>query len=533
MMKLVRAIWGRQSRRARGTSRAGGQRGQAVSPHLEVNLARLRELFGASGDLAVRYFRPGLAPEVPAAVVYIDGLVDTALLDRHVLEPLLRSERGRAGLLRGAGAALASYASERLVSAAEVELVTALEEASCQLLAGRAVVFWQGSTAALAVTVRGWAARAVEEPGTESVIRGSREGFTEDLRTNLALLRRRIRSPGLRVEYLTLGRRTNTQVAVVYVDAVASPSTVAEVKRRISGIDIDSVLESGYIEQYIEDSPWSPFATVANSEKPDVVAAKLLEGRVAILVDGTPFVLLVPYLFIESLQSAEDYYSRPFYVSMLRLIRLAAFGVSVLLPALYVAAVSFHQELIPASLAITVAATREGTPFPAIIEALGMGVVFEILREAGVRLPRPIGQAVSIVGALVIGQAAVSAGLIGSLMVIVVALTGVATFVVPAQIDAGIVLRAVYTVLAGVFGLYGIVLGLVVTVAHAAVLTSFGAPYLSPVAPFSRTGAGDTIVRVPLWTMRLRPEALRSPDRVRRRGRVRVGVQPMRGRRET
>jgi len=308
MRRLVRGIWELRDRAARGVSRAGERKGQAISPQLEANLARLRELFGGSGDLALRHFRPGLAPEVPAAVAYVDGLVDAALLDRHVLEPLLRSERaGSTGRTRAAGASLAAFAGERLVSAGEVSLVTTLEDAAGQLLAGRAVVFLQGSTAALAVTVRGWAARAVEEPGTESVIRGPREGFTEDLRTNLALLRRRIRSPLLRVQYLTLGRRTNTQVAVVFVEGVALPSTVAEVKRRIGGIDIDSVLESGYIEQYIEDAPLSPFASVANSEKPDVVAAKLLEGRVAVLVDGTPFVLLVPYLFIESLQSAEDY----------------------------------------------------------------------------------------------------------------------------------------------------------------------------------------------------------------------------------
>lgn len=515
MIRFIKILWGKRHA-PRRWSPIVGQQGVELSSSLEVNLRRLKDLFGASGDLAARLFRPGVASAAQAAMVYVDGLVDAALLNRHVLEPLLRREEGK-GRVREAGATPVDRAAERLVSAAEVSPVRTIEDAARQLLAGSAVIFWQGSPAALAATVRGWAARAVDEPGTEAVIRGSREGFTEDLRTNLALLRRRIRSPQLRVEYFTLGRRTNTQVAVVFLDGVAPPSTVAEARARLTAIDIDSVLESGYVEQYIEDAPLSPFATVANSEKPDVVAAKLLEGRVAVFVDGTPLVLLVPYLFIESLQSAEDYYSRPFYVTVLRLVRLVAFWLSVFLPALYVAAISYHQELIPASLAITVAATREGTPFPAIIEALGMGLVFEILREAGVRLPRPIGQAVSIVGALVIGQAAVSAGLIGSLMVIVVALTGVATFVVPAQIDSGVVLRLVYTLLAGAFGLYGIVLGLVATIAHVAGLTSFGAPYLSPLAPFSRAGAGDTFVRIPLWAMKRRLEALRSTDQIRRR----------------
>ena len=235
---------------------------------------------------------------------------------------------------------------------------------------------------------------------------------------------------------MKIGRRTKTDVCILYLKDVANPRLIEEIRRRLNRIDIDSIMESGYIEQFIEDAPYSIFYTIANSEKPDVVAAKLLEGRAAILVDGTPFVLTVPMVLIESFQSAEDCYSRPYFASLIRMMRFLAFGIGTLAPAVYVALTTFHQELIPTPLLFTLASSREGIPFPAVLEALVMLVAFEILREAGVRLPRPVGSAISIVGALVIGEAAVSAGLIGAPMVIVVSLTAVSSFVVPAQTDS-------------------------------------------------------------------------------------------------
>jgi len=516
----------RRRRAAAGSPRPDGPP-RPLAENLEENLKALRDLFGSAPDLIVRRFRPGAAPDVEAALVYLDGMVHDNVLHQHILVPLLREEP--AGLKRRPRRAqLARRASERLVAAANVSEVADLEKVGYELLAGRAVVLFDGCPTGLTVSAKGWAARPVEDPGTESVIRGSREGFTEDLLTNITLLRRRVRDPRLRVEFLTLGRRTRTKVALVHLDGVSSPYVLAEARRRLRRVDLDSVLESGYIEQYIEDAPYSPFSTVGNSEKPDVVLGKLLEGRVAIMVDGTPFVLLVPYLFIESLQSAEDYYSRPFLTTVVRLVRIIAFILSALLPALYVALASYHQELLPSALAITLAGTREGTPFPAIFEAMTMGVIFEILREAGVRLPRPVGQAISIVGALVIGQSAVQAGLIGSLMVIVVAFTGLATFAVPALVDVVVILRVVFTLLAGVLGFYGIVLGLVLVGAHAAAISSFGTPYLWPLTPFSASGLLDIFIRAPLWVMRRRPAGLHPAAEVRRGRRPRV---PRRGRR--
>jgi len=281
-------------------------------------------------------------------------------------------------------------------------------------------------------------------------------------------------------------------------------------------INIDSILESGYIEQYIEDAPFSLFATVGNSEKPDVIAAKLLEGRAAIIVDGTPFVLTMPFLLLESFQSAEDYYSRPVYTTLIRLTRFFAFFVTVLAPAIYVAVTTFHQELIPTTLLLTMAAAREGIPFPAVAESLIMIAAFEILREAGVRLPRPVGQALSIVGALVMGEAAVSAGLIGAPMVIVIAITAVSGFIVPGQADSAAVLRILYLILGSSMGGFGITVGLLGTLVHLASIRSFGYPYLSPIAPLQAEDLKDTFVRAPLWFMLSRPRGMAEEDVKRR-----------------
>jgi spore germination protein KA len=280
----------------------------------------------------------------------------------------------------------------------------------------------------------------------------------------------------------------------------------------MKAIRTDSILESGYIEQYIEDAPASLFDTVGYTEKPDVVAAKILEGRVAIVADGTPFVLTVPYLFVEAFQAAEDYYFRPFFTTLMRLIRIIGYAITVLGPAFYVAVTSFHQELIPTSLLITMARAREGVPFPAFVESLVMIVTFEIIREAGIRLPRPVGQALSIVGALVIGQSAVSAGLIGAPMVIVVAITAVAGFLVPTQYNAAAVLRLILLGLSGMFGGFGRPIGILGMLVHLSALESFGYPYLSPTVPFDLEGTKDAALRAPLWIMLSRPSGMASDE---------------------
>ncbi|HBG16703.1 MAG TPA: spore germination protein, partial [Firmicutes bacterium] len=317
----------------------------------------------------------------------------------------------------------------------------------------------------------------ITEPDTEQTIKGPREGFTENIRTNTAMLRRKIADPGLKFEQMKIGERTGTTVSIAYVKGIVNEKLVEEVRRRLKRINTDMVLDANYLSEFISDAPFSPFPTVAFTERPDVTAAKLLEGRVAIFVDGTPVVNTAPTLFIESFQNPDDYNFHFLFATMIRWIRYLAFFLGILLPAFFVALTTYHQELIPTPLLISMAAAMEGVPFPIVIEVVAMGAVFEILREAGVRLARPIGQTISIVGALVIGQATVAAGLVAAPTVIVIALTAIASFVVPTQQEIGIILRLGLTFLAGILGAYGILVGLLLTLIHLTSLRSFGVPY--------------------------------------------------------
>jgi len=491
--------------------------GQPFSSRLAANRQQIRQVFSDCSDIVIREFSIGLDQQVKAFVVFVDGLVDMSLLQQNLLKPLMVDSRFSPPGQRIDLDDMIRVIENSTLTIAHLKEVYSMEQVVQGVLSGEAAVFVDGYPVAVLAGARGWKSRGVEEPDTEAVVRGPREGFVETLSTNTALLRRKIKNPNLKMERLSIGRQTHTDVAVTYLKGVANNKIVEEVKRRLKSIDTDAILESGYIEAFIEDAPFSPFATVGNSEKPDPVAAKLLEGRVAILVDGTPFVLTVPYLFIESFQVSEDYYSRPYYATLVRWIRFLAFFLTVSTPAIYVALSTFNQEVIPTPLLLTMAAAREGTPFPAILEALGMGAIYEILREAGVRLPRPVGQAVSIVGALVIGESAVGAGIIGAPMVIVIALTAIAGFVVPSQSDSAATIRLMLVILAAFLGQFGFLLGIGGLLVHLCALRSFGIPYLFPLAPLSISDQKDVLVRVPLWAMFRRPRLIGRKNPVRQK----------------
>ena len=481
---------------------------------LDQKLDILSGAVKSSGDIIIRRFTFAYKKQTRAAIVFIDGMTDKALLCETVLKPLMHDrffDQARAASKAGA----VSYIREELLYAGDVTETGTVQKAVGGLLSGDTLLLVDGVREVLLIGLRHWEKRGIEESKTESSVRGPREGFTETLQVNTALLRRKIKNADFRLETMQIGARTKTDVCVAYIDGLADPKLIEEIRRRLARINTDAILESGYIEELIEDAPMSIFSTIANSEKPDKVAAKLLEGRAAILVDGTPFVLTVPMLFVESFQAAEDYYSRPLFASVVRATRYLAFFISVFAPALYVALSTFHQELIPTPLLLTMAAAHEGIPFPSVLEAGLMVVAFEILREAGVRLPRPVGQAISIVGALVIGESAVSAGLIGAPMVIVVAVTAVSSFIVTPQIDAGAVMRYFFLILAGVMGGYGIASGALAILVHLASLRSFGTPYLSPLAPFNAGDMKDSFIRAPIWKMSKRPKDIAGQDEVR------------------
>ncbi|NNV07852.1 spore germination protein [Geobacillus sp. C56-T2] len=489
---------------------------EPLSPELAVNIDIIRRATGESSDVVIRRFSLGQETQMKAAIVFVDGLVDEKNVYEFLLMPLLTAsfplaleEKERF-----------QWIEKKLAAVGGIEQVSDWKRLFFNLFSGATILLLDGAALAISASTKGGQYRSIEEPQTQIAIRGPREGFTESLRTNTALIRRRIKNPNLWLETMQIGTVTQTDVAIMYVKGIANDEIIEEVKARLRRIDIDSVLESGYIEQLIEDQTFTTFPTTYHTERPDIVAANLLEGRVAIFVEGTPFVLVAPALFIQFFQAVEDYYARFDIATALRFLRVLIFFISLVAPAIYIAATTFHQEMIPTQLVIAIAAQRESVPFPAFVEALMMEVTFEVLREAGVRLPRAVGQAVSIVGALVIGQASVEAGFVSSAMVIVVSITAIASFATPSfaiAISARLI-RFGLMFLAAMFGFYGIMMGILVMTIHLCSLRSFGVPYMSPLAPLIPSNTGDTLFRVPTWMFRERPRLINQKNIVRQSG---------------
>ncbi|WP_070121086.1 spore germination protein [Bacillus marinisedimentorum] len=481
-----------------------------LSESMDENLSFIKESLGHTGDLIIRKIEIGLPEQPYVNVLYIKGLADAEKVSKFVIEPLASKPH-----IDHSGDSF-EYIEEALTIGGNFEYVTKFGQLLSSLLSGNTVLMLNHLNKALCVTTINLPERAISEPKSQNVVRGPHEGFTESLITNKSLVRKRLKTPHLRSDMKVVGRYTKTKISIMYIDGIANEKIVEEVQNRIDKIDIDGIIESANIEELIQDSTFSPFPTIFNSERPDVVTSGLLEGRVAILVEGTPYVLLVPALFPQFLQAAEDYYQRSDF-GLMRMLRFLAFFLALLSPSIFVAVKTFHQELLPTQLIINFAAQREGVPFPAFVEALLMELTFEILREAGVRMPRAVGQAISIVGALVIGQAAVEAGLVTPAMVIVVSITAIASFVFPAY-NLAISIRALrfgFMFLAASFGLFGIAVGIFLLVLHLSGLRSFGVPYLTPLAPFNMTDQKDTVLHLPLKFLRTRPRLVSQENKTR------------------
>ncbi|MBD2845617.1 spore germination protein [Paenibacillus sp. IB182496] len=495
-------------------------RARPISGRLGQDFAVIKQAFGGSVDVAGVEISLDPQGRQKIGLAYIQGLVNSAAVQDLTKESLIlrASDFGDALIQSSSIAEKEALLRNLIAPIGSIARVGTIDEVLAAMLSGFAVILAEGLPCGFSTDTRKDSDRTVEEPATQSVVRGPREGFTESLETNVSLVRKRIRSPQLWLETSRIGRATQTEVGLMYLKGTADEAVIEEARRRLARIDIDGILESSYIEELIQDETATLFPTMYNTERPDVTAAGLLEGRIAIVVDGTPFVLLAPALFIQFYQSAEDYYQRFEFATLIRLLRYVCFFITLLAPALYIAITTFHQELLPSPLLFNLAAQREGIPFPAFVEALIMEVTFEILREAGVRLPKTVGQAVSIVGALVIGQSAVEAGLVSPGMVIVVAITAISNFVIP-SFNMGIsirILRFVLMVIAAIFGLFGVTMGLVAIVQHLCTLRSFGVPYMSPMAPYNNADQKDTILRLPQWAMFARPRHL-TRNRIRQR----------------
>ncbi len=488
-----------------------------ASQSLDKNLNYFKDKLDKCDDVIYREFTAGDRQQFKFALIYIDGLADKEVINREVLRPIMldiKRANTKAGILN---ADIYKFVLRSVLTVGEIEEEESLEEAITALLSGDTLLMVDGFKRVIVIGSKGWADRGVQEPQTETVIRGARDGFTETIRANTALLRRRLRDSNLKIKHIKIGLRSKTDVVIAYMDNIVDKYVLEQVEKRLQDIVIDGVLESGYLEQFIEDAWYSPFPQIQNTERPDRVAASLLEGRVAIITDNTPFVLLVPVTLNILFQSSEDYYERWYISSFIRLLRYASGFIALILPAIYIAITSYHPGLIPNDLALYIAGTRKGVPFPAFVEAMIMELTLELLREAGIRLPGPIGQTIGIVGGLVIGQSAVQAGLVSPIMVIVVAITAIASFALSSY-SLGIalrILRFVIIIFASVLGLYGIMLGLLTILVHLCALKSFGVPYLAPLTGDTYYELKDTPVRTPLPTMRRRPKTLAGGNAIR------------------
>lgn len=482
---------------------------ERLTSNLADNLSKLRIIFTNCSDIVFREFVFAQNGDIRLALVYMDGLVNKLQVSEQIMRALaIEVPMAVQGQTIDKSRAL-DFIRERGLCTQQIEETNLLEHVVQAILSGDTVLLVEGHSTAIINGARGWESRSITESQTEQTVRGPREAFVETLRTNTSLIRRKIKNPNLKIEIIKLGEITNTDVAVVYINGIVNDKIVAEVKTRLERIKIDGILETGYIEELIDDNPFSIFPTINHTEKPDKVAAALLEGRVAIMVDGTPMVLTLPNLFVEYLQFNEDYYERFIYSSAIRILRFFSLLASLTLPSLYIAITSYNHELLPTTLLLSIAAQHEAVPFPVFVEVLAMELSFEVLREAGIRLPQAIGQAVSIVGALVIGQAAVQAGLVAPATVIVVAFTGIASFVFFYSLSTAFrLLRFVLMLLSATFGLFGLVTGIAILGIHMCTLRSFGIPYLSPAVPTTISDLKDTIIRVPWWAMLTRPRLI-------------------------
>ncbi|MFB5675856.1 spore germination protein [Paenibacillus terreus] len=446
-------------------------------------------------------------------IIYLSGIADPHVVNEQIVKPMII-----AGLGENKPEHTPETLKENLLHKTallfKIETGEFLDKCVHEVLSGNTCLLLEGMDEALIVETANFPARDVAEPSTETLVRGPRQGFVEDIASNLAIIRQHVKDVSLKIDSYRVGRRSSRKLAVLYIADIVNRDLVQDIKKRIESIDIDDVLDTGIVEQLIEDNPWSPFPQLQATERSDKAINALMSGRVVIMLDGTPFVLIAPMTFWMLAQSPEDYYERFPLGTFFRMLRLMALFIATFLPSLYISLVSFHPGLIPPELVVSIIAAREGIPFPVLVEALIMEVSLEILREASLRLPRGIGQVIGIVGGLVIGQAAVEASIVSPFMVIIVGLTAISSFASP-QYSGSIgirLLRFPIMLVAAVYGLYGVILSFIFLGAHMVRLKSFGVSYMAPLAPIRLRDQQDALIRVPYRYFKKRSITLKTQD---------------------
>ncbi len=458
-----------------------------LASSLSANLNYLTHCFDASADLTVRKI---ILNGMNAAVITIDNMVNKDDLAFSVIKPLFEHD------FPGTAAEAYDEIKYKVLYTADMIEISTYEDLEAKMMSGFAVIALDNCDKMLAVGLQGYKSRGISEPNSDVVQRGSKEGFVEPLRVNMSMMRRRMKTPNLKFETMTLGKVSRTEIALCYLTDTVSPDILKQLKKRLHQINLDTVLTTGYLVPFLEEkNDFSFFSGVGVSERPDTVCGKLTEGRIAILVDGVSSAIIVPFLFVEYFQTLDDYSNRAYFATLTRWLKYCAFFVSMLLPGFYVALGTFNPEMFPTLMLNKIAGSISATPLSLMTEVLIIQLVYEAMREAGLRMPQPLGYAVSIVGGLVVGDTAVNAGLIGAPTLMVIAITAICSYVIPNLYAPSAILRIIFTLAGGILGIWGAAIVLCVVLVNLCGKNSFGVPYTSPVTPFSVAAMRDVIIR--------------------------------------
>ena len=498
-----------------------------ISANLEDNKNILKEIFKNCSDIVFRSFKLGNYG-LEGLIVFFNDMADKNVIDQIILKQLMfgytnalccdsgtktTEAEGQQTVPENSDTIVLTI-RESILSAGEVLETKMLKDTVGSVMEGSCALFFNTIGTAFTVKASGVKGRNIGDPLIEQTVRGPQEGFVESLDTNLSMMRKRLKTPELKTESHIVGTRSNTKLIIAYLNGIADGDIIKEAKKRISEVDIDVVVALAELRAYMADDPKSPFPLVDFTERPDVCVAALAEGRIALFLDGTPAAMLAPTTFAHLFNVPDDYYDVFYFSTFVRILRYIAFFITLMGPSLYIAITTFHPEMIPQSLLISILTSRSDVPFPAVLEALLMELTFEIIREVSIRMPKNLGQSLSIIGGLVVGQLSVQAGIVSTIMIVVVAVTGLTSFLIPKlnsmrQIS---VLRFPMMVLAAFFGIFGLIMGGLIMLIHLASLRSLGVPYLAPFAPFDSDGIKDTIIRLPFWEYTKRPPYIQNND---------------------
>lgn len=494
-------------------------RNQKLKGNLQNNFDHdydfLEKVLAPSGDMVKNMFYAG-DKKTRAVVLYVDGMSDSQTIQDFVIRPLQHSSPGEK-------TDLLSYVEKHVLEMVDWKEVEAYEDIVTNILSGNAILLVEGCGKAISLSTKDFPGRGVGETQQEMVIRGPKDSFTENFRTNTVLIRRRIRDARLKMEHTSAGERSKTDIAICYMEDLVNRKLLDEVRRRVSHISLDGILDGGMVEQLMEKNPWTPFPQFQHTERPDKAASGLLEGRIVLVIDNSPGVLLLPATYSMFFQSGDDYYTRFEAASFARLLRFAAAIFAIGFPGLYVAIAGFHTEMLPTAFLLSIAQSRTGIVIPVVLEVLLMELQFELLKEAGIHIPGQLGGTIGIVGGLIVGQAAVDAGLVSTIVVIVVSFTAIASFIVPGEAFGGVfrLLKFLFIFAAALWGIYGYLLLFAALLFHLAQLESFGVPYMLPTVCGDRLDYNtkkDLYVRYPLRKMWKRPLFTVEGRRIRKKG---------------